>query len=132
MEWNNVFATLHPTFYFRPPPPGPPLLEKEGNKQLVQLLTAGPGSIINRGAPGMAQKDYKYKCKQKYKVLYGRSLLIDIAVFVKKSGSWNSRPILFFWKILDTAAMKMGPLTLLPLLKNQFSIQLNRNTQYVL
>ena len=56
-----MFATLHPTFYFRPPPPGPPLLEKEGNKQLVQLLTAGPGSIINRGAPGMAQKDYKYK-----------------------------------------------------------------------
>ena len=69
-----MFATLHPTFYFRPPPPGPPLLEKEGNKQLVQLLTAGPGSIINRGAPGMAQKDYKYKCKQKYK-MYGSSLL---------------------------------------------------------
>ena len=73
----STSAPLHPA----------PLLEKEGNKQLVQLLTAGPGSIINRGAPGMAQKDYKYKCKQKYKVLYGRSLLIDIAVFVKKSGS---------------------------------------------
>ena len=73
----STSAPLHPA----------PLLEKEGNKQLVQLLTAGPGSIINRGAPGMAQKDYKYKCKQKYKVLYGSSLLIDIAAFVNKSGS---------------------------------------------
>ena len=37
------------------PSPALPLapLVGEGNKQLVQLLTAGPVSIINRGAPGM-------------------------------------------------------------------------------
>ena len=47
----NVFPTLLSTFYFRPRPPLAPLVG-EGNKQLVQLLTAGPVSIIYRGAPG--------------------------------------------------------------------------------